>query len=437
MKARGYGNLKGAESLSVILPSYNEQNNVGELIRRVKSQLQALNIKFEVIVVDGGSRDNTVKEAAKEGAKVIIQKSKGYGGALLEGFALAKGDYVLTMDSDMSHDPVFIKNLWMQRSYADIIIASRYVKGGKAKMSLSRTFLSKSLNAFFARALSLPLKDLSSGYRMYKKEVVGESLQLKGTDFNILQEIVVQAYNNGWIIKEEPFYYRPRKFGKSKAKLAKFACSYLITLGKMWKMRNSIEAADYDDRAYNSKILPQRLWQRARHKVIMSFLAQSFRPSEKPLIVDIGCGSNKLIQQLNNSIGIDIMLKKLMFLRSKNKNLLQASIFNLPLKSDSIDCIICSEVIEHLQKGEQPFLEITRVLKRGGILILGTPDYSRASWHIIEWIYSKILPNAYADEHISPYSRKSLKKLLGKHGFNVVGSRYVFGSELILRAIKK
>src|SRR5207253_88977 len=81
------------------------------------------------------------------------------------------------------------------------------------------------------------------------------------------------------------------------------------------------------------------------------------------------------------------------------------SIFELPFKDASFDCVICSEVIEHVPADEKVFSELLRVLEPGGRLILGTPDYDRWRWRALEWVYGKVSPGGYADEHITHYSR--------------------------------
>lgn len=425
---------KNKTEISIVLPTYNEEGNVSELIARLNKVLNPLTKNYEIIVIDGYSKDSTVKEAKAAGAKVFLQKEKGYGAALKEGFDIAKGDYVITMDADLSHDPIFIKEMWKKRHSYDLIIASRNIKGGKADMPMTRRFLSKFLNLFFSYMLSTPVKDLSSGYRMYKKEVLDE-IKIIGKDFNVLQEILVRAYSAGFMIAEIPFHYKPRKAGKTKAQLFKFFMSYLKTLKRLWSLRNSIESADYDERAYYSKIPLQRYWQRKRYKLVMNFLSKDDK-SGKNKVLDIGCGSSKIIQNLPEAIGLDKDQKKLRYLRKTNKHLVNASVNDLPFKDKSFDTIICSQVIEHIKIDNKTFSEMDRVLKNNGKLIIGTPDYSTKSWRFWEWIYGKVLSKAYADEHITHYTKKSLDIKLREHGFNPIKTKYVCGAEMIILAIK-
>src|SRR5882757_480583 len=149
--------------LSVIVPALNEAGNLTGLLPVLHDVASRLTKDYELIVVDGGSQDGTADVAAKQGARVVRQTEPGYGGALKAGFATAQGDYVATMDADFSHRPEFLRRLWNVRDRAEVIIASRYVEGGRADMPWSRYLLSRILNGFFSRGLSLPYRDLSSG----------------------------------------------------------------------------------------------------------------------------------------------------------------------------------------------------------------------------------------------------------------------------------
>jgi glycosyltransferase involved in cell wall biosynthesis len=411
--------------LSVVIPALNEGLNIRELITSMHQEIPKITDDYEILIVDGGSKDNTRELAASLGARVVMQKEKGYGGALKTGFISAKGEYIVTLDADLSHSPTFIPLMWEAKSDAEIVIASRYAHGGSAEMPLSRRILSRILNMVFTRGLSLPVKDISSGFRLYHSSTLRE-LDLTSSDFDILEEVLVKCYAQGWKIKEVPFHYYPRKGGVTHAKLIQFAISYLKTFKRMWGLRNSIESADYDERAYNSVIPMQRWWQRKRFKIITKLA------KDAGAILDIGCGSSKILGALDNVIGLDILMRKLRYGRKHGKPLFNASVFNLPFKDNTFDCVICSEVIEHVPADKSTFAEMTRVLKPGGRLILGTPDYGRWRWRFTEWVYEHVIPGGYAEEHITHYTQKSLTELMESLGYTSKENHYVFGSELIM-----
>jgi len=415
--------------LSVVVPVLNERENVERLLPRAAAAIAGLGLSHELLVVDGGSTDGTAEAAAAAGARVLRQELPGYGGALREGLAAATGTYVLTLDADLSHDPDFITKLWRARSSADVVIASRYVKGGVAYMPRHRLVLSRILNAFFAKGLSLPVRDLSSGFRLYRAGAV-QALALEGTNFEVLEEILVKAHAAGWRIAEIPFTYYPRERGASHARIVAFGMALLKAFFRLWKLRNSIDSADYDERAFYSVIPLQRWWQRRRHEIICAWT----RGAGKTL--DVGCGSSIILQSINDVVGLDVQQNKLRYMRRYGVPLVRGSVFALPVGDATFDCVVCSQVIEHIPYDEAIFTELRRVLRPGGLLVLGTPDYATVGWRTIEPLYGFFAPGGYKDEHITHYTREGLELLCREQGFALEDTAYVFRSELIL-ALRK
>jgi dolichol-phosphate mannosyltransferase len=425
----------GAPELAVVIPAWNERENLELLLPALRETLDGLGVTHEIVVADGGSQDGTREAAERRGVRVVLQQERGYGGALLAGFSATSSKYIVTMDADLSHRPIFLEEFWKHRDEAEVLIASRYVPGGRADMGPFRRLLSHILNRTYRRVLSLPLRDLSSGFRMYRRDVLA-GLSLVARDFDVLEEILIRVYANGWRIREVPFHYMSRGAGRSHTRLLQFGWAFLKTLIRMWQLRNSVLSADYDHRAFDSPIPLQRYWQRARHRIILEFLASSVQnhPGGKAAILDIGCGSSRIIQDLPQAVGMDILLPKLRFLRDRHSRLVQGSVFALPFPDHAFDGVICSEVIEHIPDHPSVFDEMSRVLRPGGTLILGTPDYSRWLWWVLEWIYGKILPEGYAREHITHYSRAGLAERLRAYGYSIQDLRYVGFCEMIFRA---
>ena len=411
--------------LTVLLPVLNERDNVVSLLPRLARILASLGVSYEVVVVDGGSRDGTADAARALGARVFVQTARGYGGALREGFAAATGEYLLTLDADLSHDPDFIFKLWRARKTADVVIASRYVKGGVAYMPWHRKLLSRTLNRFFGIGLGLPVRDMSSGFRLYRTDLLAD-MKLRGQNFEILEEVLVHAYMQGWRVVEIPFTYYPRDHGTSHARIVPFGIDLLRAFLRLWSLRNSIESADYDERAFYSLIPLQRYWQRKRHEIITSMARGAGRT------LDVGCGSSVILQSLNNVVGLDIKRSKLRYMRQYSVPLVHGSIFALPVRDESFDCVVCSQVIEHIPEAPEVFTELIRVLRPGGLLILGTPDYATIGWNVIEPLYKIFAPGGYGDEHITHYTATSLAESAAHYGLEVLDNAYVARSELIM-----
>lgn len=418
-------------ALSVVIPALSEGPNLYRILPLLRDVLGSMGTTWEVLVVDGNSQDGTPAIVAQMGEpfRYVHEAEAGYGRAILRGISEARGTYVLTMDADQSHPTECIEQLWAARDKAEVVIASRYVPGGHADQPAFRYFLSKVLNGFFGKGLSIPVKDLSSGFRLYRKRIF-ERMDLEFTNFVVLVEILLRAYGKGLRIKEVPFHYEPRGSGGSHARVFKFGIDYLRLFRRIWTIRNSVQFPDYDWRAHNSRIWFQRYWQRKRYKIIMGFTP--------PFVstCDVGCGSSHILADLPHSVGVDMRHDKLAFMRRTNKKLLQANGMILPFRTGHFDCVICSEVIEHIPEEDGKLIdELTRILKPGGTLILGTPDYGGWQWPLIEWIYGKVAPGAYADEHCTFYSYKSLREALESRGYEILDHGYICKAELVFKAI--
>jgi dolichol-phosphate mannosyltransferase len=419
-----------APQCSIVIPALNEALNLEQLLPPLRAALVEENIPFEILVVDAGTGDGTRDVVEAAGARYIEERAPGYGAALLRGVAEARGRYVLTMDADQSHPARFVKDLWRLRDSAEIIIASRYVAGGRADQPAFRLLLSRILNAFLQFGLSLPVKDLSSGFRLYHRRVF-EKFQPLHANFVILVEILLHALRRGHGIREVPFHYQPRGEGRSHAQILRFGLDYLRLFHRMWRLRNSINFPDYDWRAYDSRIPLQRYWQRRRCRIILAFTPPNVTTA------DIGCGSSRILAALPHAIGVDMRFNKLRFMRKTNRRLLQSDGCRLPFRDESFECVICSQVIEHIpDEGGRLLDELTRILRPGGILVLGTPDYGHWEWRIMERLYEWAAPGAYADEHVTHYSYISLKEALVHRGYRILDHAYILQGELIFKAEK-
>ena len=202
---------------------------------------------------------------------IAAPETSGFGQALRAGLRRARGAYVITVDPDFLGPMSFLADLWARRDDAEVVVASRYVDGSRVDMPAARRAGSRVLNAVFRRGLSLGVNDGSSAIRLYRTDVVN-ALRLEATDYDILQEVLVRAYADGWRVLEIPLHYRPNPAVASKAH-ATLAAAYLRTFWTLWKLRNSIAAADYDYRAHDSAIPLQRYWQRSRYRHITRAVA--------------------------------------------------------------------------------------------------------------------------------------------------------------------
>jgi dolichol-phosphate mannosyltransferase len=416
--------------LSVVIPALDEGPNIGGLVTALRQHLERLRLHHEVIVVDGRSADDTRAAAAAAGATVVVQPAHGYADALRSGLLAARGEYVLTMDADHSHAPDVVGALWEQRTAGDVVIASRYVAGGAADMPWARRILSCALNGVARTVLGIPARDLSSGFRLYRRAAIRLD-DLRAGHFDVLIELLVRLHADGWRVAEVPFRYRPRATGRSHVVYLTFARAYASTLERLWRLRNTVASADYDDRAFDSRIPIQRYWQRRRFAIVLGMLGPARR------VLDVGCGSSRILRALPHAVGIDLELGPLRFRRRTNRWLVNADAAALPLRSAAFDGVVCSEVIEHVAHDRRVFDELARVTAPGGTLVIGTPDYGQWQWRWIEWWYKRLLPGAHGHFHVTQYTRASLGRHLAAAGFDVLEARTICKAELILKCRRR
>lgn len=211
---------------AVIVPTYNERENIESLV----TQLLALPIEPEVIVVDDNSPDGTGaivdRMAARNDGRVkaIHRTGKlGLGTAYIAGFkkALADGaDLICTMDADFSHNPHYVPTMVEEiERGCDLVIGSRYVSGGGSSgCTLKRKLLSWGANAFTRTMLGLHAHDTTAGFRCYRRcvlENVGID-EIEAEGYSFLVEMLYRVQRRGWRIGEIPILFENRRQGASK-----------------------------------------------------------------------------------------------------------------------------------------------------------------------------------------------------------------------------
>ncbi len=216
---------KGAQ-VSIIIPTYNESQNILKVLKSIGDFLPK-NILAEAIVVDDNSPDGTgkiVENYLKEFKKVtgytidVIHRTakKGLSSAILNGIQHAKGETIVVMDSDFSHPPQIIPRMIdaLRKYRCDIVVASRYVKGGKITgWPLKRKLLSKLATVIAKKGLDVSAADPMSGFFAFKKPIL-KGLKFDAIGFKMLLEILVKT--KGVSVKELPYTFTDRKFGSSK-----------------------------------------------------------------------------------------------------------------------------------------------------------------------------------------------------------------------------
>ncbi len=209
----------------VIVPTYNEVENLASLVEAVLAQPADLSL----LVVDDDSPDGTGKLADElamtnpDRLSVLHRPGKsGIGPAYIAGFRQSlQGDaeMIVTMDADLSHDPHDLPRMLQAAASADVVIGSRYVEGGSTVgWPLHRRLISKGGGTYARFVLGVPVRDLTSGYKVYRREVIEQfdfdHIRSDGYGFQI--ETVFRAIKNGFRVVEIPIEFHDRTRGKSK-----------------------------------------------------------------------------------------------------------------------------------------------------------------------------------------------------------------------------
>jgi dolichol-phosphate mannosyltransferase len=210
----------------VVLPTYNEAENLPKLV----SALFSLPLDLSILIVDDNSPDGTGRIADElsrqypKQANVLHRRGKlGLRSAYLEGFVKAfesGAAVVVQMDADFSHDPTVLMEMARQIEFCDVVIGSRYVKGGSLakRWPLWRKALSAFGNTYARIILGFPLHDVTTGYRMWKREALnGIPLErIRSNGYVFLVEMAYLAYLMEYEIVEVPIHFSDRRWGKSK-----------------------------------------------------------------------------------------------------------------------------------------------------------------------------------------------------------------------------
>jgi len=207
----------GGKFLSVVVPMFNEEPTVGDVIHRLKNVLDATGFRYEVIAVDDFSTDKSVEVAKKQDVWVEeLKQHMGKGYALRAGFAHAKGDLVATIDSDGSHLPEELPLLLLPiaQDKADLVIGSRFLNNGEGTTKEINKIGNRLFNNLIKSLTGNPISDSQSGFRVMTRHVL-KSMRLKSSGYEIESEMLVKTARKRFRIMEVPITYEQRTYGRS------------------------------------------------------------------------------------------------------------------------------------------------------------------------------------------------------------------------------
>jgi glycosyltransferase involved in cell wall biosynthesis len=204
--------------LSVVVPVFNEELTIGNVIERVTAVAQKIGFKHEIIIIDDCSADRSLEISRSYRVKVFSLKTHmGKGYTLRVGFAKAKGEIITTIDSDGSHRPEELPRLLtpILQNKADLVIGSRY-SSRKPVVAKKLNFIGVRLFNFLIKILTREnFSDSQSGYRVLKAAVLG-NVSLKSSGYEIESEMLVRAVRQGFRVREVPISFEQRTYGTSR-----------------------------------------------------------------------------------------------------------------------------------------------------------------------------------------------------------------------------
>ena len=224
------------KNISIVIPAYCEEENLVHLLPRLIRTIKLTKLSYEILILDTiQPLDKTEALCHKFKIKYLNRKGdNSYGSAIKTGIKDACGQYILFMDADGSHAPEFIPKLLKFRYEYDIVVASRYVVNGKTENSFPLILMSRILNWTYASILSIPCKDISNSFKIYRAIHI-KPLKLKAKNFDIVEELIYKVFQNqpNIRIKEVPFLFKKRMFGKTKRNLFVFIFTFIFTMFKL------------------------------------------------------------------------------------------------------------------------------------------------------------------------------------------------------------
>lgn len=225
---------------SVVLLAYKEEENLRVLLPQIMEEVEKQGEEYEIIVVDTAKpMDGTGALCEGLGIRYVNQRYPNFGGAFRTGIEEARYDKFLILDSDGSHHPKYISDLFAaKRTGADVVIGSRYVKGGQNHDAKTSVLMSRILNQVFRLAIGVNAHDISTDYRLYDTAQL-KAVELSCENYDILQEVLLKLRlnNRKLVIKEVPISFDKRMFGESKRRLLPFVFSYMRTLCRLIRLR--------------------------------------------------------------------------------------------------------------------------------------------------------------------------------------------------------
>ncbi len=418
------------KTISIVIPAKDEQERLPGFLRVVIDYCRQSANRYEIIVVDDGSQDQTAARALSfqkefQPLKVVrLSRNHGKGFAVKEGFFAAKGEIVLFLDADGSTLPDEIeRHLGFFDEGYDMVIGSRAISDAHSSVEtvFYRKWMGMVFNYLVSALLIKGIRDTQCGFKMFRASIVPAlfgRLYLEGFGFDL--ELLHLAQKMGLRIKEVAVNWKHVE--GSKVDLVK------DSLGMFWnilQIRNwhfmtintqarHMSVKEVDNMYAQEK---EHWWFRAKGEFFKALLSKYDLNGH--MILDAGCGTGHNLEFLRMSgyyVGCDVVPESLEYCRRNGVDrLIQADLENLAFHRKSFDVIISLDVLEHVADDIKVMAEFKRVLKEDGLLVLAVPAF-RFLWS----------PHDESLSHMRRYNKRDFMTLVEDSGFKIERCGYMY-----------
>ncbi|MCL2321439.1 MAG: glycosyltransferase [Oscillospiraceae bacterium] len=230
--------------VAIMIPSYKEAENLEYLLPKIHDEMKLTGCEYTITVIDSIKQTDDTKQVCDKNGAIYLPRrgSDNYGDAVRTGIEDAKADYIVFMDADGSHDPKYLQDMLAKVKNNDMVIGSRYMKGGHTDNNVLLVLMSKLLNMTYNILFGLKVRDVSNSLRVYSADKI-KSLILTCQNFDIIEEIIIKMSLefSPLSVAEVPITFNKRQFGNSKRSFIKFVFSYFATLLRLLRYKISFK----------------------------------------------------------------------------------------------------------------------------------------------------------------------------------------------------
>jgi glycosyltransferase involved in cell wall biosynthesis len=401
--------------LSVIIPVYNERYTVRELVRRVV----AVDVSKEIVIVDDGSTDGTseiVRAIAARYPEVRLfqqPRNQGKGAAIRRGIQEATGEFLIIQDADLEYDPAEYPSLLkpLLAGEADVVYGSRFVAGHRRVHLFWHAVANRGLTLLTNVLTNLNLTDMETCYKAFRTDVI-KRIPLRSDRFGFEPEVTMKVAKLGCRIFEVPISYHGRDYSEGKKIGPRDAVAAVWTLLKYWFI---------SDIGHVGQHTLARMSELGTYNQTMFAL---FAPYLGHRVLEIGAGAGNLSRFLLDKdvvILTDFETEYLHLLRRRFGSYENVQIRRLDLNTftaadlagETIDSVVCMNVLEHIEDDKRVLGELYRAIEPGGVVVVLVPAHPG--------VYSDLDRNL---GHFRRYTKEVLEQRFREAGFVVENSRY-------------